>query len=285
MSRTIESIATLNSAARTVLALVVVAGVGAGGWYAYTTYHANELALAARARELNDAQQQLAAARTSLESAQQDLEASRREVAALQQQVEQQAEQIEQLDTSLRLLKVNRRVARLTVLDQRQDEESGRLVSDVEFAELDADGRPLDEVRQFRIVGDVVYIDNWIVKFEDKYVEQADIDRSTSLVLFRRIYGEFQEPSEGFPLDQVGSRPRAYGREEMSEFEQRIWDDFWNIANDEEAARQLGIRAAHGDAPFIKVKKGKSYKVLLRASDGLSIIPDDQSPAAVGPAT
>lgn len=285
MSRAIESIATLNSAARTVLALVVVAGVGVGGWYAYTTYHANELALAARARELDDAQQQLAAARTSLESAQQDLEASRREVAALQQQVQQQAEQIEQLDTSLRLLKVNRRVARLTVLDQRQDEESGRLVSEVEFAELDADGQPLDEVRRFQILGDVVYIDNWVVKFEDKYVEQADIDRATSLVLFRRIYGEFQEPSEGFPLDQVGSRPRAYGRAEMSEFEQRIWDDFWNIANDEEAARQLGIRAAHGDAPFIKVKKGKSYKVLLRASDGLSIIPDDQSPAAVGPAT
>ena len=95
-----------------------------------------------------------------------------------------------------------------------------------------------------------------MVKFDDKYVEQADIDRSTSLVLFRRIFGEAQKPMDGYPLDNIGARPKAYGQgEELSPFEEKIWTDFWGIANDEKKARELGIRAAHGEAPSIKVKR------------------------------
>jgi hypothetical protein len=51
------------------------------------------------------------------------------------------------------------------------------------------------------------------------------------------------------------------------------------IANDPERAEQMGIRAAHGLALSMKVQKGKSYTVQLRASDGLSLVPDV---AAVG---
>lgn len=274
MARMMESVATINSLIRTLLALAVAGALGVAGWFGYTNYNAGEQAARRMSRELEDVQQKLASAHADLDAARGELVQSRREVARLQQTVEEQQRQIEQLDTSLRLLKVNHRVARLTVVNQQQDPETGRTVSEIEFVELDQEGRPLDNPKQFRIQGDLVYVDNWIVKFDDKYVEQADIDRATSLVLFRRIYGEFQEPSQGFPLDEVGSRPRAYGRGEMSEFEQRIWDDFWNIANDESRARELGIRAAHGDAPFIKVKEGTSYLLQLRASDGLSIIPE-----------
>ena len=121
------------------------------------------------------------------------------------------------------------------------------------------------------------------MKFDYKNVEEADIDRSTSLVLFRRIFGESQKPADGFPLDTVGTRPNAYGRgKPMSDFEKKIWGDFWNIANDAAKARKMGIRAAHGDAPFIKLKKGKSYRIELRASDGLSIRPDDGPPPVPG---
>ena len=63
-----------------------------------------------------------------------------------------------------------------------------------------------------------------------------------------------------------------YGRGgEMSEFEKKIWGDFWEVANSETKQNELGIRAVHGEAPSIKVKKGKAYRVDLRASGGLSI--------------
>ena len=66
----------------------------------------------------------------------------------------------------------------------------------------------------------------------------------------------------------------------MSAFEERIWSEFWNIANDPRQAEELGIRAAHGEAPSIKVRPGKSYLIHLRASDGLSITPEDIRPSA-----
>jgi hypothetical protein len=68
----------------------------------------------------------------------------------------------------------------------------------------------------------------------------------------------------------------------MSDFEKKIWDEFWTIANDEAKANEMGIRAAHGEAPSMKLQKGKSYKVLLRASDGLSITPDSGQPPIPG---
>ncbi len=49
-----------------------------------------------------------------------------------------------------------------------------------------------------------------------------------------------------------------------------IWNRFWELANDPEEARKLGIRAAHGEAPSMKMMKDKIYKLTLRASGGLS---------------
>ena len=59
----------------------------------------------------------------------------------------------------------------------------------------------------------------------------------------------------------------------MSDFEQQIWKDFWDIANDEERAREKGIRAAHGEEPYTQLREGKSYRLELRASGGLTIKP------------
>ena len=58
-----------------------------------------------------------------------------------------------------------------------------------------------------------------------------------------------------------------------------IEEDFWSIANNPEKAAELGIRAVHGDAPSMRVQKGKSYKILLRNTGETSVVPDD-SPAA-----
>lgn len=281
MATLTERIAVINSAVRTVLAVIIVGGLGTGAWWLYREYYAGELEARQVAKELELTKVDLEAAKAQLSAAhaeirQKDavLAEQQEEISQLQQRVEEQQEQIDRLDTAMRLLKVNHRVAQLVVLDQTTDEETGEVVSRIQFQELDDQGRPVDEAREFSIRGDMVYLDSWVVKFDDKYVEQADLDRSTSLVLFRRIFGEHQEPSEGYVLDQTGSRPAVYGQgTTMSAFEKRIWDDFWNVANDERRQEELGIRAAHGDAPSIKVRKGKAYRIELRASDGLSITP------------
>jgi hypothetical protein len=190
---------------------------------------------------------------------------------------------LKKLELAIRYLKIDHRVARFVAVDQTKDDDTGEVSSLIEFVELNDESHPIDTPRQFRIRGDTVYVDSWVVKFEDKYVEQADLERGTSLLLFKRIFGSGQKPDDGYPLDEVGSAPRAYARGgKMSDFERKIWDDFWNIANDPDKARQLGIRAAHGGAPFMKVEKGKSYRILLRASGDPTIVPDEPSANTVG---
>jgi hypothetical protein len=175
-------------------------------------------------------------------------------------------------------------VAQIVVLDQRPGPE-GRLLTHFRFSEVDADGQPLGESKTIVIDGDVVYLDAWVVKYKDEHVESGDPLRSAAVCLFRRIFGEFQQPTEGFVIDAQGARPSAYGgTEEMSDFEREIWANFWEYANDPERADQAGIRAAHGEAPSIKLLPGKLYRVQLRASDGLSIVAEDLPAALRGPA-
>lgn len=275
MARTMENLSTVNSFLRTLMGLVVMGAVALGGWFGYSTYFKGEFDAQQKQRDLD-------ATRDQLRTVQFELDQSVAEIGALREDVKAKAELIQRLDTSLRLLKVDHRVARLTVVDQIGSAEDNNLISVIEFVELDDRGKPVDEPRLFRIKGDVVYLDNWVVKFDDKFVEQADIDRSTSLVLFRRIFGEQQQPQEGFLLDAAAGAPRVYTRGgEPSDFERRIWKDFWTIANDESKAKEMGIRAAHGEAVSIKALKGKSYKVNLRASDGISIGVDDSAPPRV----
>jgi len=285
MAGFVESVSILNSALRTLLSVVVVGGLGAGSWYGYTVFNAGEIDARERAKQLAVAQGELDRAKMELDRKDIQLGQQDAAIGELETTVTEQEERITRLDTALRLLKIDHRVARIKVLDQQTDFESGELISVVEFQELDDRGQAVDGPRQFRVAGDVIYVDSWIVKFDDKYVEQADLHRSTSLVLFRRIFGAAQEPRNGFSLDAEGRRPRAYARGgKLSEFEKKIWDDFWTVANDAQKQAELGIRAAHGEAPSIKMEKGKAYRITLRASGGLTVDLDREAEVVTKPA-
>ena len=52
------------------------------------------------------------------------------------------------------------------------------------------------------------------------------------------------------------------------------------LANNPAMAQKVGVRAAHGEAPYQKLVPGKRYKVLLRASGGLTFVPEDLPPDA-----
>lgn len=272
MAGMIESISTLNSFVRTILAVIVIGGASVGGWFGYTTYFAAKIDAEKKAHELDVARKDLAAKEEQLAQKEEQIVKLGKDIVKLN-------EKIEKLDMALRLLKVDLRLARLTVLEQGDDADTGEKFSRIEFEELNDRGEKIDQPKRFKILGDMVYVEYLVVKFDDKYVEQADIDRSTSLCLFQRIFGEKQKPIEGFVLDEVGTRPAIYGRGKApSEFEAKIWNDFWNIANDPEKAKDLGIRANHSEAPGYRVQAGKSYKLELRASGGLTIKPENDAP-------
>ncbi len=272
-----ETVRTANSAARTGLLAVLMVGAGFGGWKAYSLYNEPQQLLAEKQQELDALSGQLAAART-------DLVASNERAQRLATEVELKKAIIAKLETAMGFLKLRHRIAHLHVVDQTEDEETGKVVSKVEFYEVDEDGKPVGSKRQtFDIVGDRVYIECLVAKFDDKYVEENALDRNTAICLFQRIFGEHQEPIDGFPLDQIGTSPASYARYgETSEFEKRIWADFWNIASNPAKAKELGIRAAHADAPSIQVRKGVTYELELRTTGEFTLFPlGDGAPSEV----
>jgi hypothetical protein len=295
MAGTIEKLQTINSLIRTILALTVFGGVGAAGWYGYTTYNATEIDGQRKDAALQAKEQELAKTLTQVkmqarELATKDAELAgkeakiteqKTEIATLDQEVAEQKVEIQRLDTALRLHKLERRLAQVRVLDTGVDQASGRKFSKIEFVELNEQGDPVGEPKPFSLDGETVYVDYWVVKFEDKYVEQADLERGMSICMFNRIFGDLQTPTDGFSLDEPGQRPGSYARGSvMSDFEKKIWEDFWKIANDPQQAAQLGIRALHGDAVSIKVEKGKTYRITVRASGGPEITVDQERPAS-----
>lgn len=292
MGRINETIHNVNTTLRTLLMLVLVSGAGLGGYKAYELYNEPQ-------QQLADKQAELQQTRDRLQLANDDLAARRTEIATLETHLNEKAAQIERLEVAMKLLKVRRRLARLTVLDQREQpasetaptettestaEVSKNLKTSIEFVEVDEEGNPIGEAKRLEIDGDMVYVDYLRVTFDDKYVEESDLDRSTAIALFQRIFGEHQDPASGYPLDTVGTRPGAYARgTKMSDFESKIWTDFWLIANDNKKAAELGIHAAHGAAVSMRVQPGKTYELELRSTGDITIKPIEPPAAAAEP--
>ena len=221
-------------------------------------------------------ERQMEQAQETISGLQGDVAARDVRIGELDAQVAELKAEVQRLQAALRLLKVDHRLARLTVLEQRiAPARPGGVQTDVSFQELDADGEPLGEARLCTLDGRVAYVDALVIKFDDEYVEQGDTLRGTSLCLFRRLFGEYQFPSEGFPLDQVGQRPLPYAADDADPgFESRLWTKFWDYAHDPDAVAAAGVRAMHGEAPYMELRPGKSYRVELRASGGLSVEPE-----------
>ena len=205
MGSIVDNIKTINSAARTLLLAALLGIIGYGGYVVYSEYTSRDRLLKAQEEELNEANAKLV-------SMEEELGVKAEEIGKLTVEVREQSQQIERLEASIHLLKTDHRLAQLRVVDISRDADGKALESTLEFVELSPNGSELSQPKQFTLPGDVIYVDNWIVKFDDKYIENGDIQRGTSLCLFRRIFSEEQTPNQGFSLDEVGMRPQAYAR-------------------------------------------------------------------------
>ena len=284
MGRVNDTISNVNSAMRNLLLLVLIGGAGYGGYKAYDLYNEPQ-------KQLKDKQAALDELQSKFKQANDDLAARQKEIADLGVQLKDKIAEIDRLEVSMKLLGVQHRLARLTVLEQREvpslipatpaiNSEVGvsrpNVLTKIEFVDINDQGQPIGKPKTFDIKGDMIYVDYLTVNFEDKYIEKSDLDRATSIALFQRIFGEHQEPAKGFQLDTVGTRPTAYARgTQMSDFEKKIWDDFWLIANDNKRAQELGIDAMQGKAVAIRALPGKSYEVKLRSTGDITIRPID----------
>jgi len=127
MGRITETVHTANSLLRTLLLGVLVMGAGLAGWQSYSLY--------------NEPQEKLAEKQQELDSLQESLSAREKEISRLSADLNTKTEQIDRLETSMKLLKLKHRIARLDVIDQKPLEpsegvDSDQVMTTVEFYEV-----------------------------------------------------------------------------------------------------------------------------------------------------
>lgn len=264
MSKTMENVKTINSVVRTGLMVTLLGLLAYASWYTYAEY----IAPSQRAEQ----------AMKDLETLKAQFEEQAEELQLTKEQNEQLVEKNEQLQTSIRLLKVDHRMANIHVTKKDVDEQ-GEPYFEVTFEEVDPYGNPVSEPRDFTLRGDKLYVDCWVCTFDDKYVEGADELRNASLCIFKKIFGDLDGVKGGYSLDREDENgdiraPGIYYRgAEFTDFEKKIWDDFWLIANDSKLQEEMGIRASHGQIDYLAVEEGQVYQVEVRASSGTTIKP------------
>lgn len=205
-------------------------------------------------------------------------------VAAGKQRIEELGVELEEsqaearrLAAAVALLKVDHRIARLEILERFELEEDGEtgIWTRVRFTELNQAGEAIGSPREIIVAGARVYVEALVIKFEDDYVEGGDFLRGSSVCLFQRLFGEAESPSEGTVLEAAGTLPAIYAGDDLPDpFYRDLWARFWEYAADPEAAKQAGVRAVHGEAPFIEAIPGTKWRIELRSSGGLTIVPE-----------
>jgi hypothetical protein len=191
----------------------------------------------------------------------------------LQDRIVKLEQEKQRLETYLKILEHTERRARIEVLRQVSDPE-GKLQTTIRFTETDATGKPIIVSRDMTLPGQEVYFDTLVIKFDDHFVEQDDPLKGHALMLFRRIFSSTMRPEDGFPIDREGQAPEIYEeRQAPDRFEKDLWRRFWELANDEQLAKEHGVRAIHGDAPYMRLESGRIYEVLLRSTGEVIITP------------
>ncbi|MDG2020336.1 MAG: hypothetical protein P8J59_00145 [Phycisphaerales bacterium] len=194
----------------------------------------------------------------------------REEIAAIETRM---AAEIAVRDAAIDRLGRDRRIARLEVLDQDQDQDGEGSWTDLRFIELDDEGRELAS-REMRLPGDVIYVDAWTARFPSETVASAnDPFRDQTIVLLRRIYSDETPPRDGIPIDTPGGIPDGYAGSDQARFEQAIWSRFWTLASDPDAARRSGIRVAQGEAVYKPMRPGEAYELRVEAAGGITLVP------------
>jgi len=168
----------------------------------------------------------------------------------------------QRLRAAISNLTAERTIAYAKVTAQRV--ENGRTITEVRFVlpALDDPARPVLEKR-VALQGDVIHFDALIVKFDEQWVQDG---KARALYLWRRIYDEFTPPERGIPIETEGVEPERY-REVFALVPARLrhafWSEIWNLANDPQRLKKLGITAVYGNDLYQQLRPGRTYRFQL----------------------
>lgn len=152
-----------------------------------------------------------------------------------------------------------------------QETRDGKLFTRLKFVETDRND-PQTRVleREYEIEGDVVHFDALVVKFDSKFVTDG---RERALYLWRRVYGETTAPMHGLPINTVGEEPGRYrelGAKLSLNDRATFWSEVWQLSNDPDRLKDLGITAIDGSVVYKKLQPGLIYSFKVSNTGALT---------------
>ena len=174
----------------------------------------------------------------------------------------------------------SRRLAHIRILGQTTDADEQIIQTRLLLIELDDDSTELAR-QTFTIPGDVLFVDAWTVKFDRNDVAEGHPQRGRTLVLLRRIYSDRMAPSDGLAIDTPGAIPPGYAIGDAGNYQKRLWEYFWQLATDAQAAAAAGIRVAQGEVVYKPVRAGQIYELVVDGAGGMNLMPMPADDAAL----
>ncbi|MBI2166706.1 MAG: hypothetical protein HYU34_00470 [Candidatus Omnitrophica bacterium] len=163
------------------------------------------------------------------------------------------------------------RVAEVLVTQSRFNEETKKIETTIKFLEYDAEGKPL-EPRYFTFQGNIIQFQSLVIRFQDRLVEAGDSLRGKSAYLFLKAFVLDETKTQVFPITEANTIPAGYKVPGIkSEFEQKLWEEFWNYALDPRARERSGIKNAQIEAPGSMFLPGTIYTIKIEHDGGLRI--------------
>jgi hypothetical protein len=153
----------------------------------------------------------------------------------------------------------------------------------IKLVEYDADSKPLAP-RYFTFKNNLIQFQSLVIRFADDYVKYGDRLRGKSAYIFWKVFalGD-SNTAEIFEINKLGEVPAGYELAPAdvtlgpvifrmpTDFEKKLWRDFWDYALQEDKAKAMGIKNAQVEAPGTKFVPGKLYTIKIEHNGGLRI--------------
>ena len=181
------------------------------------------------------------------------------------------------------------RMADVLVTKSEFDEVSKKIKTAIKFLEYDSQGKPL-EPKYFTfsaplnagtdpslgkaVDGEkpIIQFQSLVIRFNDKLVEAGDRLRGKSAVFFMKAFVLDGKNTQEFDITKVNEVPGGYRvSDKANEFEQKLWQEFWNYALDPKKRDHAGIKNAQIEAPGSMFLPGTIYTLKIEHDGGLRI--------------
>lgn len=185
--------------------------------------------------------------------------------------ISKQIEQNQILRKVIDRLSADSRIAEVLVTRSAYNEKTEKIETTIKFLEYDAQQKPLP-ARYFTFQGNLIQFQALVIRFEDKLIQSGDKLRGKSAYIFLRVFMLDGQNTQVFDITEINQIPLGYKISGVTnEFEQKLWEEFWQYALDPKAREHARIKNAQIEAPGSIFLPGTIYTIRIEHDGGIRI--------------